>query len=84
MASKPPVHSEQYPPHTMLILLKNLRAPTARRQYPSADVCIVGGGFGGINTAIELAQRGMSVVLLKPNELAGAHRAETAANSFVA
>jgi len=30
-----------------------------------ADVCIVGGGFSGLNTAIELAERGLSVVLLE-------------------
>lgn len=30
-----------------------------------ADVCIVGGGFTGINTAIELAERGFSVVVLE-------------------
>ncbi|MGV8918882.1 MAG: NAD(P)/FAD-dependent oxidoreductase [Pseudomonas sp.] len=30
-----------------------------------ADVCVIGGGFTGINTAIELAQRGLSVVLLE-------------------
>lgn len=29
------------------------------------DVCIVGGGFSGLNTAIELAERGMSVALLE-------------------
>ena len=27
-----------------------------------ADVCVVGGGFSGLNTALELAERGMSVV----------------------
>ena len=27
----------------------------------TADVCVVGGGFTGINTAIELAERGLSV-----------------------
>ncbi|WP_155718096.1 NAD(P)/FAD-dependent oxidoreductase, partial [Pseudomonas fluorescens] len=31
----------------------------------SADVCVIGGGFTGVNTAIELAQRGLSVVLLE-------------------
>ena len=30
-----------------------------------ADVCIVGGGFSGLNTAIELAERGLSVILLE-------------------
>ncbi|NBF05710.1 FAD-dependent oxidoreductase [Pseudomonas sp. Fl5BN2] len=39
--------------------------------YPSlsgdldADVCVIGGGFTGVNTAIELAQRGLSVILLE-------------------
>ncbi len=31
----------------------------------SADVCVVGGGFTGLNTAIELAERGFSVILLE-------------------
>ncbi|MFF7706530.1 FAD-dependent oxidoreductase [Pseudomonas sp. NPDC007930] len=40
-------------------------------QYPTlqgeeqADVCIIGGGFTGLNTAIELAERGLRVVLLE-------------------
>lgn len=34
-----------------------------------ADVCIVGGGFTGINTAIELAERGLSVILLEAGHL---------------
>ncbi len=34
-----------------------------------ADVCIVGGGFTGINTAIELAERGLSVVLLEASQI---------------
>lgn len=49
-----------------------------RRQhctYPSldgvqeADVCIVGGGFSGLNTAIELAERGFSVILLEARRI---------------
>ncbi|MFI8482027.1 NAD(P)/FAD-dependent oxidoreductase [Pseudomonas sp. NPDC078700] len=35
----------------------------------SADVCIVGGGFSGLNTAIELAQKGLSVVLLEARKV---------------
>lgn len=34
-----------------------------------ADVCIVGGGFTGLNTAIELAQRGLSVILLEARRI---------------
>lgn len=35
----------------------------------SADVCVIGGGFTGVNTAIELAQRGLSVVLLEARRI---------------
>ncbi|UFH49502.1 NAD(P)/FAD-dependent oxidoreductase [Pseudomonas sp. KNUC1026] len=34
-----------------------------------ADVCVIGGGFSGLNTAIELAERGMSVVLLEGHRI---------------
>lgn len=33
------------------------------------DVCVVGGGFSGLNTAIELAERGLSVVLLEARKI---------------
>ncbi len=32
-------------------------------------VCVVGGGFSGLNTAIELAERGLSVVLLEASKI---------------
>lgn len=35
----------------------------------TADVCVVGGGFSGLNTAIELAERGLSVVLLEGRKI---------------
>lgn len=35
----------------------------------TADVCVVGGGFTGINTAIELAERGLTVVVLEQNRV---------------
>ncbi|MBM7063302.1 FAD-binding oxidoreductase [Pseudomonas sp. UL073] len=34
-----------------------------------ADVCIIGGGFSGLNTAIELAERGFSVALLEAHRI---------------
>lgn len=35
----------------------------------SADVVIIGGGFTGIATAVELAERGLSVVVLEANKI---------------
>ncbi|KPW42189.1 NAD(P)/FAD-dependent oxidoreductase [Pseudomonas coronafaciens] len=33
------------------------------------DVCVVGGGFSGLNTAIELTERGLSVALLEARKI---------------
>jgi gamma-glutamylputrescine oxidase len=38
----------------------------------TADVCVVGGGFAGLTTALELARLGKSVVLLEAGRIAGA------------
>ena len=35
----------------------------------SADVCVIGGGYSGLNTALELAERGFSVVLLEARKM---------------
>lgn len=35
-----------------------------------ADVVVVGGGFSGVNTMLELAERGNDVVLLEANRIA--------------
>ena len=64
-----PVHTEQHAP--------SYYAATANRRVECpplageelADVCIVGGGFSGLNTAIELARRGRSVVLLEARQI---------------
>ncbi len=46
-----------------------------RTSYPplkgdvTADVCVVGGGFSGLSTAIYLADRGAKVVLLEANRI---------------
>lgn len=69
MAHKPPVHSEQYPHSYYLDTAKEIYAYPQLEGSINADVCIVGGGFSGLNTAIELAQRGMSVVLLEARRI---------------
>lgn len=33
------------------------------------DVCVIGGGYTGVNTALELAERGIDVVLLEAHEI---------------
>lgn len=66
---QPAVHSDQH--------ASSYYAATANQQlaYPPlageelADVCIVGGGFSGLNTAIELAQKGFSVVLVEAHQI---------------
>ncbi len=64
-----PAHSSQH--------ANSYYAASANRQlaYPPlsgelrVDVCIVGGGFSGLNTAIELAQKGLSVVVLEAHKM---------------
>src|SRR5215472_11428509 len=44
-------------------------SPTpAFEESTSADVCIVGGGFAGLSTALHLAERGIRVVVLEARE----------------
>lgn len=44
-----------------------------------ADVCVVGGGYTGLSAALELAERGLNVVLLEGARL-GAHAVHAAGN----
>lgn len=44
--------------------------PPSLTEAEKADVCVIGGGFTGLSAALELAQRGLSVVLLEANRIA--------------
>lgn len=44
------------------------RYPQLKGEH-STDVVVVGGGFTGVNTALELAERGFSVILLEANRI---------------
>lgn len=69
MSVNSPVHSNQYPSSYYFNTAKALHEHPQLQEDISADVCIVGGGFSGINTAIELAQKGFSVVLLEAKRI---------------
>lgn len=69
MTTKRPVHSDQYPDSFYHATANALEALPQLKERISADVCIVGGGFSGINTAIELAERGFEVVLLEAKRI---------------
>ena len=38
----------------------------------SCDLCIIGGGFTGLSTAIEASKKGLKVILLEQNKIAWA------------
>ena len=64
-----PVHSDQ---HAASYYAATIKQPLSCRKLEGeilTDVCIVGGGFSGLNTAIELAERGLSVVLLEGRKI---------------
>lgn len=42
---------------------------TALQGHLTTDVCVVGGGFSGVATAVELAEKGYQVVLVEANRI---------------
>ena len=69
MPSKSPVHSDNYPASFYFATAKELHQHPTLEGSLEVDVCIVGGGFSGLNTAIELRQRGFSVALLEAKRI---------------
>ncbi len=61
----PRTHSNDYP-DSYYVATANAHEPypTLSGQHQT-QVCVVGGGFSGVNTALELAERGFEVVLLE-------------------
>ncbi len=62
---KSPVHSENYPSSFYTATARELAELPRLQGALEVDVCVVGGGFSGVNTALELAERGFSVALLE-------------------
>ena len=63
-----PVHTAQHAPPTTPPRSTDASSALLAGEE-QADVCVVGGGFSGVNTALELAQRGFSVVLLEAHRI---------------
>ncbi|SDI34512.1 NAD(P)/FAD-dependent oxidoreductase [Pseudomonas panipatensis] len=65
-----PVHTDLHAPsYYAATVSRRIECPPLAGEE-QADVCIIGGGFSGLNTAIELAERGFSVVLLEAHKIA--------------
>jgi len=63
------IHSENHAASYYAASVNQPLALSPLEGEQTADVCIVGGGFSGLNTAIELAERGLSVVLLEAHRI---------------
>lgn len=67
--SRQTIHTDEHP-NSWYLASRNVEPQCNTLQgQVKADVCVVGGGFTGLNTAIELAQLGLSVVLLEARRI---------------
>lgn len=67
--ARPPIHGDEHAAsYYAASVNRSFEAPPLAGDC-RADVCIVGGGFTGLNTALELAERGLSVVLLEARRI---------------
>ena len=64
-----PVHSDQHADSYYAATINRSLDCGKLEGSVSADVCIIGGGFSGLNTAIELAERGLSVIVLEARKI---------------
>ncbi|WP_213909373.1 NAD(P)/FAD-dependent oxidoreductase [Stutzerimonas nitrititolerans] len=63
------IHSEDHPASYYAASINRPFELPRLEGEQTVDVCIVGGGFTGLNTAIELAERGLSVILLEARRI---------------
>ncbi|MDT0603906.1 NAD(P)/FAD-dependent oxidoreductase [Thalassotalea castellviae] len=64
------IHSDSYPHSYYFSTMNHASSYPHLSEAIEADVCIVGGGFSGIASAVELAERGFNVVLLEAKKIA--------------
>jgi glycine/D-amino acid oxidase-like deaminating enzyme len=63
------IHTDKYPSSYYLSSLKYQQAYPVLTESINADICIIGGGFTGVSSAIELAERGYHVVVLEAHKI---------------
>lgn len=63
------IHTDTYPNSYYFSSLNNSTTYPTLKESIAADICIVGGGFSGVATAVELAERGYKVVLLEQHKI---------------
>ncbi|MCW8832423.1 MAG: FAD-binding oxidoreductase [Colwellia sp.] len=63
------IHTEHYPPSYYFSSLKYKQEYPVLTDAIDADICIIGGGFTGIASAVELAERGYKVVVLEAHKI---------------
>ena len=56
---------KKYPDSYYTACARGITDHAALEGEHSADVCVIGGGFTGLSAALNLAERGMKVVLLE-------------------
>ena len=69
MYLNPSIHSDQHPDSYYFATLRYQRSYPQLQQVIAVDTCIIGAGFSGINTAIELADRGDSVAVVEAHKV---------------
>jgi gamma-glutamylputrescine oxidase len=69
MTRQTAVHAQDHAPSYYAASTNRALDFAPLRGEQEADVCVVGGGFSGLNTAIELAERGFSVALLEAHRI---------------
>lgn len=61
--------SQSYPDSYYIATAEGLRDYPRLDESITADVCVIGGGFTGLSAAVNLAERGLSVVLLEAERI---------------
>lgn len=63
------MQDHEHPDSWYLATANNFHHPDSLDGSASCDVCVIGGGYTGLSSALHLAKRGYSVVLLEANKI---------------